>query len=214
MWHIVVDISSNVSLVDPTMRWRWYLTDFTPASHNPPKCGAPGGLNLHSIPSFATEFEILLLKLFELISSTISFISLLAPTKFVPQSLNIFAGRPRLDTNRLRAARNASADKELTISRWMARVLQHTNIDKYAFINTLLRPCIGRTTKGPAKSTPKLRNDLAGFTRAAGRSPIICCWVWAVCLTHTWHFLSWNLIASRARTIQYVITMFSEYTQR
>ena len=49
-----VDNSSYVSVCSPMTLRRWCFTDFTPASHNPPKYGAEGGLNCHLVPSLAS----------------------------------------------------------------------------------------------------------------------------------------------------------------
>ena len=42
-----VDNSSKVKRWVPMTLRRWYLTDFTAASHNPPKCGARSGMQCH-----------------------------------------------------------------------------------------------------------------------------------------------------------------------
>ena len=44
IWVSRVVVSSKVSKVSPMVRRRWYLSDFTTASHLPPMCGADGGL--------------------------------------------------------------------------------------------------------------------------------------------------------------------------
>ena len=44
---IWVVVSLKVSKVSPMVRRRWYLSDFTTASHLPPMCGADGGLKFH-----------------------------------------------------------------------------------------------------------------------------------------------------------------------
>lgn len=48
-----VDISSYVRVLSPRTRRKWCLTDLTAASHNPPKCGAEGGLKRQVTPSLA-----------------------------------------------------------------------------------------------------------------------------------------------------------------
>lgn len=47
--------SSYVNLLSPIylsmVRFMWCLVDLTPASHNPPKWGALGGMKCHCVPS-------------------------------------------------------------------------------------------------------------------------------------------------------------------
>ena len=47
IWERIVLNSSKVNKTFPITRLKWNLIDFTPASHNPPKWGAEGGLKCH-----------------------------------------------------------------------------------------------------------------------------------------------------------------------
>ena len=107
--------SSYERIVLPMIFLRCSLTAFTPASHNPPKCGARGGIIVHCVPRFVANCEIEFLLFARMNLSCIS--SFRAPIKFVPLSLNIAAGTPRLATNRFNAAMHASVVKVESIFR-------------------------------------------------------------------------------------------------
>lgn len=82
-----VDNSSNVKVLSPITRFRWYFVDRTPASQLPPKFGACGGMKCHVVPSKVSKFFISWGNL-DLGLSNISLKSFSAPTKLVPLSLN------------------------------------------------------------------------------------------------------------------------------
>lgn len=117
-----VDISSNVSTELLTVRCKCRFTDFIPASHRPPKCGALGGIKCHCMFLFAKLSAITdCVK----VDCNNFLNSLLAPMKFDPLSEWIFVGKPRLAANLLKAAMNACVDMSLTASMCTAFVEKH-----------------------------------------------------------------------------------------
>jgi hypothetical protein len=42
-------------MLEPYVRRSWNFIDLTAASHNPPKCGACGGMNFQSHPSLVKK---------------------------------------------------------------------------------------------------------------------------------------------------------------
>jgi len=79
-----VDISSYMRRASPITLRKWCFTDFTPASHFPPKCGADGGLNFQFVPSLAnneaSRFDSVVA------AENSRFNSASAPIRLVPQS--------------------------------------------------------------------------------------------------------------------------------
>jgi hypothetical protein len=69
--------------------------------------------------------------------------------KFLPLSLQIIFGQPRLEIN-LNACMNTSAFNELASSIWIARLLKQTKIHPYTF--SVEHPLL--TGKGSKKSIP------------------------------------------------------------
>lgn len=82
--------------------------DLTAASQIPPKCGAPGGLNLHLTRSEANFVEMCRASL--LLASNNFRNCASAPTKLVPQSLINSLHSPLHDVKRRNAAKKASAE--------------------------------------------------------------------------------------------------------
>ena len=78
-------------------------------------------------------------------------IALAAPTKFRPNSEILCEGHPRLDANRLKAAKKLCVVISDTASRWIAFVAERT---KYLFEVRVLRPLKFLMSNGPAKSNP------------------------------------------------------------
>lgn len=118
--------SSNVRRVNPIIRFKLNLHDFTPACQSPPMCGDKGGMKLQSI--FRT-LQKSLMELWDSVSSNWynSSNSLFAPWKFVALSLNNYVGQPRLPTKRRRVTINYSAVRSPTTFRWMALVEKQSN---------------------------------------------------------------------------------------
>uniref|UniRef100_A0A8D8AX79 (northern house mosquito) hypothetical protein n=1 Tax=Culex pipiens TaxID=7175 RepID=A0A8D8AX79_CULPI len=119
--------SSKVSTAFCSVRFRCVLTLFTPASHNPPKLGALGGMKLHSMALGTSKSWIPRFRRSCLKSSCISRKDRDAPTKFVALSEKILRTMPRRLTKRSRAAKKASVVKSDTNSRWMFLVTRQTN---------------------------------------------------------------------------------------
>ena len=49
IWQVTVISSVRVKRRGPAIRFKWYLVDFTAASHSPPKWGACSGMVIQSI---------------------------------------------------------------------------------------------------------------------------------------------------------------------
>ena len=64
---------------------------------------------------------------------------------------------------------NAAADKSSTYSKWIALVMQHENSAMYTFT---IPPVLLFTHKGPAKSTPTLKNGGASLTLNSGNAVV------------------------------------------
>jgi len=58
IWHKTVVISSKVSLLSPTIRFRWRLQALTPFSQTEPWWGPVGGMNFHWMPYAEQKFII------------------------------------------------------------------------------------------------------------------------------------------------------------
>uniref|UniRef100_A0A8D8E502 (northern house mosquito) hypothetical protein n=1 Tax=Culex pipiens TaxID=7175 RepID=A0A8D8E502_CULPI len=99
-------------------------------------------MNFHSIPRRDASLVISVITLVSRSSSYSSRRWLLAPWKLRPLSEWISDGRPRRETKRRRAARNAAVVKSPTSSRWTAFVLKHTKTAMYAFC-AAARRCTG-----------------------------------------------------------------------
>ena len=106
-----------------------FLGSFHNTSCAPPKCGAPGGLNLHVTPSSAV-----LLSSFCLSNWLTSFFnSSTASTKFVPLSLITSLRTPRRLVKRVKAFRNVSVSRRQAISKCTARVSKQVNRHSHLF---------------------------------------------------------------------------------
>ncbi|XP_035916377.1 uncharacterized protein LOC118514011 [Anopheles stephensi] len=110
------------------------FTDCTNRSQAPPKCGAPGGLNVHFVSGRYIAFMIWS----ELMCFTASFSSRSAPTKFVPLSDRNSIGVPRR-AMKLRMAMM----QELVVILWAismctARTVRHVKSTPQRF--SCLRP--------------------------------------------------------------------------
>lgn len=92
--------SSKVIFWFPTTLFRWCLTDFTPASQIPPKCGLLGGIKLQAIarlPQNSVNRSMCYSCANSLANCSSSFS---APVKFVALSEYILLTGPRLPINR------------------------------------------------------------------------------------------------------------------
>ena len=93
-------------------------------SHDPPKCGACGGIRIHFVPTLSKNSHKALFS--TLIQSTRR--SYIAPTKFVPLSERKILTLPRIAMNRRNAFINADEILEFTASMWTALVTKQVNI--------------------------------------------------------------------------------------
>uniref|UniRef100_A0A2M4C608 Secreted protein n=1 Tax=Anopheles marajoara TaxID=58244 RepID=A0A2M4C608_9DIPT len=108
-----------------------FFTDPIRRSQDPPKCGAPGGLNTHRRFGAVSSINRLLSTSF-----SASFNSRDAPMKFVPQSLISSIGLPRRAINRRIARMQDDVFSVWTSSTWIALVVRHINSAPPPFLNS------------------------------------------------------------------------------
>lgn len=138
---IVDDRTSSVGSRGIFISRRIFFTDWFSRSQQPPKCGAPGGLNFH-VSSVSVNSSI------NVVSSTsfqASLSSRSAPTKFVSRSLRISVGLPRRAMNRRTAIMHDDVVSVCATSKCTARVVRQVNNTPHLF--SLRRPIA--TVSGP-----------------------------------------------------------------
>lgn len=119
-----------------------------------------------------------------------SFSFRLALTKFVALSEYITMLFPRRSKNLFNARIKASVLRSLTSSTCIDRVAKQIKTLTYDFTFGAFLRLLVLTIKGPAKSTPHLRNARPGDTRCLGRSPIIGCIIIGFCLKQITHLFT------------------------
>lgn len=118
-WQSIVVVSSYVSNAPLVARTSCHYADLTALSHNPPKCGAEGGIKCHFISLVVKKSLTFLLRI---ICKTYVLSTRLALTKFEPLSLYKIEHWLLRDIKRDNVARKSSVDKEETSSKRIARV--------------------------------------------------------------------------------------------
>ena len=161
--HIVVVSSDNVSCRFPRIANIAFLQLRTSLSQIPPKCGAPGGLNF--LMSWPPARRSHIASRSHSLKHSLN--SRAAPTKFVPLSLMIVCGFPRLAMNLVIAIMHASVSSPFTTSMWTALVTKHVN-RQHRYLTGLRRTVIPNE---PKYSIPALLNGYTlPFTRSLGMS--------------------------------------------
>ena len=132
--HSVVASTGNVRQLLLRIANIVFLQLCTSLSWNPPKCGAPGGLNFQmdcpragsNIASRSHSLE-----------HSLNFQA--APSKFVPLSLMIVCSLLRLAMNLMIAIMHASASSPINISLWNALVTVFLNKQHQCFTNSIFK---------------------------------------------------------------------------
>ena len=128
IWHSTVVISSKVSLLSPTIRFKWRLQALTLFSQTEPWWGPVGGLNFHWILWLLKKFIIDFWVVCSLRRHDSSLKSLFARWKQDALSLHIWLGFPLREIKRRRAARKASAVRSETSWMWQDSVARQTKM--------------------------------------------------------------------------------------
>ena len=120
---------SPVKITFFMMAFKEGFTDLIRDSQIPPILGLTHGLKIHVISFWLKHLTILGWSNYQ----THDFNSLLAPTKLVPLYDRITCTFPHLDMNVRRVSVNASVDKSLANSIWIALAVRHVNSTPYLF---------------------------------------------------------------------------------
>ena len=164
--HIVVLNTSSPSLRLSKISIMTFLQLWPCLSQIPPKWGAPGGLNFQTIFFCANSLSIFALSH----SFMNAFSSLAAPTRFVPLSLLMVFGQPRLAMNPVTAARHNSVSNDCTTLMCTDLVLKQVKRQHHIFL--VRRRNL--TSKGPLVdvSAVWVNGNTCSLTRSRGRSAI------------------------------------------